>query len=132
MNWQTNVPFENLPIPEDYDRCEHVEADPKCAYILFKEDDSFGPVMRHVDCKACAEKAFAEEAEKVYTCNDCKKQFKQKDLTTWKWYDFYAAQGDEPLLLCKECRKGEKHKKRVAEDRDSSEWEEEQLLRYDM
>jgi hypothetical protein len=61
-----------------------------------------------------------------------KKQFKQKDLTTWKWYDFYAAQGDEPLLLCKECRNGERHKKRVAEDRAASAWEEEQLLKDDV
>jgi len=36
----------------------------------------------------------------------------------WKWYDFYAAQGDEPLRICYACQKLAKHKTRVRRDRE--------------
>lgn len=61
-------------------------------------------------------------------CHDCKKPFFKKDGIEWKWYDFYAAQGDEPLSICNQCRKGETHRHRV--ERDRVDYEEE-MGRYD-
>lgn len=46
------------------------------------------------------------------------KQVKQqRDTISWRWYDFYAAQGDEPLTVCKECLVKPKHVSRVKKDR---------------
>lgn len=57
-------------------------------------------------------------------CYDCKKPTFKKDGFEWKWYDFYAAQGDEPLFICNQCRKGEVHRHRVENDRRNAEEEE--------
>lgn len=61
-------------------------------------------------------------------CHDCKKPFFKKDGIEWKWYDFYAAEGDEPLFICNQCRKGEVHRHRVESDRIDYE---EEMGRYD-
>ena len=49
-------------------------------------------------------------------CDDCKQARARKDTIEWRWYDFYAPQGDEPLVICTECQSKPKHVKRVAKD----------------
>lgn len=97
--------------------CEHVEADPSVAYYYGAENDSFGTVGSHVNCKDCYEKAQAAEDEELVTCADCGNVVKSGDTISWRWYDFYAPQGDEPLIICNSCRTKEKHIQRVRKDR---------------
>lgn len=53
----------------------------------------------------------------VVGCCDCKKS-KFKYLTReWRWYDFYAPQGDEPMTICNECWTKPRHQERLARDR---------------
>lgn len=133
MNWFTNKHMENATIEEKQEAlskecgCEHVEADPSLLYKVVYECDSFGR-EGYCYCKACWEQAQEEEDERKVTCSDCKQTFKQKDTIEWKWYDFYAAQGDEPLTICKTCKSAEKHQERVRRDR--ADYEDE-MSRYD-
>lgn len=96
--------------------CEHVEADINLATIIRREMDSFGPVSSFVCCKACDEKATEEEDNEDCHCADCKLTVKKKDGFEWRWYDFYAAQGDTPLFICNKCKELDRHKARVARD----------------
>lgn len=41
---------------------------------------------------------------------------KRKDGAEWRWYDFYAPQGDEAPFICFACRALPKHLARVARD----------------
>lgn len=59
----------------------------------------------------------------VVTCPHCGRGVKRSQLRTWKWYDFYAAQGDEALVLCDECWGEKTHQNRIAKDRADYEWE---------
>lgn len=102
-----------------YEACEHVEAG-TTPHSLLCEDDSFGAVGRYVACEACAKKARDEERAVQYTCVDCKQPHTLAEgLILWRWYDFYAAQGDEPTPVCATCQTGPKHKQRVARDREA-------------
>ena len=105
--------------------CEHVEAGEPVAAVLC-EDDSFGPVARFGVCAACLRRHNEEEAERLVTCYDCGQAKPAREVRMWKWYDFYAAQGDKPLPVCRECLKGPAHRARVAQDREDLEWEEAQ------
>jgi hypothetical protein len=96
--------------------CEHVEADVNVAQYVLKENDSFGTVGSHVVCAECKKKAEEEEDNETYVCVDCKETKPQKEGIQWKWYDFYAAQGDTPMFVCDCCRPKEKHQARVAAD----------------
>lgn len=107
---------------ERTDKCEHVEAG-VAPHALCKEDDSFGPVGRTILCKACYEKDRDAEKERLCFCNDCKKEIRRWDLRGWRWYDFYAAQGDEELLLCAECWEAPRHKERMRQDKEDEEAE---------
>ena len=102
--------------------CEHVEHDCTTAYAVFCEDDSFGPVGRYVVCKDCYLKEKQEEDERIDYCQDCGKALPQKELRVWRWYDFYAAQGDEPLVICDECWKAPKHQWRLQKDEEARKW----------
>lgn len=53
--------------------------------------------------------------KEVY-CVDCKAVAFVKDTVTWRWYDFYAPQGDIPLVICKGCVGSELHHRRVLKD----------------
>lgn len=63
-----------------------------------------------------------DDYEKV-VCSDCKKTFYKKDTIEWKWYDFYPAQGDVPIVVCNDCKGQGKHQHRVATDRANCEAE---------
>lgn len=96
--------------------CEHVEKDLNLATTLRSEVDSMGPVSTYLCCDACDAKAEEAEGNEEVGCDDCKNIVKRKDGIEWKWYDFYAAQGDEPYFICNTCRYLEKHRNRVAKD----------------
>lgn len=96
--------------------CEHVETDASVASHNRKEMDSFGPVATYVCCEACNAAAEEHEGEELVTCHDCGQEVKTKDALKWKWYDFYAPSGDEPLDICKACWVKEKHVERRRKD----------------
>lgn len=110
--------------------CEHVAAGEE-GVALLKEDDSFGPVLRVVVCCACLDEADRAEAERVDTCDDCHALKPMSEIQEWRWYDFYAPQGDEPLLICDACRELPKHQERVRRDRAEREEEARQYAGYD-
>lgn len=95
--------------------CEHVEADSSLLFCISSENDSFGSESYGM-CEQCLHALLAEEGEEDVVCHDCHQTFKQKDTISWRWYDFYAPQGDEPLIICKTCKTQEKHKARVYKD----------------
>lgn len=123
MNWFTREyhgkdSFEmKKKLVEQDGGCEHVEADPNLVAYVRYEKDSFGPVSSHAVCEACDKLADEEEGNEIHTCTDCKQDKPLKEGVLWKWYDFYAAQGDEPLFVCNCCKKEPKHLQRVAADR---------------
>lgn len=81
------------------------------------ESDSFGPVVRYLECDCCYQKTQDLVMEEVVVCDDCSGEFMRKETTEWRWWDFNAAQGDEGYVLCKRCKCGEKHLARVRADR---------------
>jgi len=101
------------------DFCEHVEESKETAYAVFCEDDSFGPVGRRVVCKDCHDRAIGADNCSLVRCQDCCKDVTKSDTREWRWYDFYAAQGDEPRVICNECWKAPKHVARMDDDDDS-------------
>jgi len=105
------------------DLCEHVERDRTLAYTVYREDDSFGPVGRYVACKKCADKADEEEAASIYRCDDCGRDVQRRAGRMWRWYDFYAPQGDEPLFICNQCESGPVHTARKRRDREEEQRE---------
>jgi hypothetical protein len=107
------------------DLCEHVAAKTAPPYIVRCEDDSFGPVCRNVICRVCYEADQEQEDNEEVVCQDCHKRVAKKDSREWRWYDFYAAQGDEPLVICNTCWHEPAHKARRAEDQKASQEESE-------
>ena len=99
------------------DLCEHVTENGLAKAVgYFYERDSFGFVSVLICCEECREEIKKAEDATLVCCFDCKKQVLQGQTVAWKWYDFYAAQGDEPYIICNECRVKDTHKARVAKD----------------
>ena len=122
-NWNTTIyPMDRKEKVIRDSACEHCEHDKNNIYAIAKELDSFGTVGEYAMCKACFDKEKEREANETTTCHDCGQKVKKSETTPWKWYDFYAAQGDEPLTICKDCWNAPKHKQRMARDR----WERKQ------
>lgn len=123
MNWFTNKVIAGNSTKYKAEKasddacCEHVEADPSVAFMQHMEQDSFGMVASYVCCEACNQEFEDYEDNIEHTCYDCKSKFKAKDGIAWKWYDFYAPQGDDPLYICNTCRTKPKHLERVRKDR---------------
>jgi len=122
MNWFTKAFVSTLSIESkakkcsQMDCCEHVEADNSLLSVISRENDSFGSEAYGM-CDACNEWSMEEEGKEEVVCHDCKETKEKKDTYEWKWYDFYAPQGDEPLCICDACRKLPKHIARVKKDR---------------
>lgn len=114
MNWP--VSKFGKKVTEEMEHCTHLKVG-EVAYRVDAEYDSFGPLDFFAMCKECAEEQDRLAGEEEVTCDDCKGEFKKKDTIEWRWYDFYAAQGDEPVCLCIACSKAQKHLDRVAKDR---------------
>lgn len=123
MNWfvrtgvSGNSAAHNTKLLNQDAGCEHVEKDIGLAYALRSEKDTFGTVGSYLCCKECDDLAETRDDELEEICRDCGKTHKAKDGIAWKWYDFYAPQGDEPLQICDECKKLPKHIERVRADR---------------
>lgn len=96
--------------------CSHVEEDFTKCIGLYRESDSFGTVGEYCVCKECKDKVTNETGEEKVGCYDCKLIFKRKDTSEWRWYDFYEAQGDVPLIICNECWDKAKHQNRLRKD----------------
>lgn len=134
MNWNSKFDLSDsraLVSDDRTDRCEHVETDSKLAYIVLAEDDSFGPVLRNVVCKACYDAHTAEEDAELHTCEDCKCTVPRALGVFWRWYDFYAPQGDEPLFVCDKCLTAPKHIERRRKDAAEARAEDELYRGYD-
>lgn len=99
------------------DYCPHVSHKKlKHAVGYFYERDSCGPVAQYIVCESCRVKCQEQEDNQEVVCHDCKQTVLVKNSIEWKWYDFYAPQGDEPIIICNDCRKLQKHIDRVAKD----------------
>lgn len=122
MNWFTKSiiapnddAYKQARLNED-GGCEHVEKDVNLAHAIHREMDSFGTVGSWVCCQPCHEAAKAKEDEETHVCADCKTPVKKKEGFLWRWYDFYAAQGDEPMFICTPCESKSTHVERVRRD----------------
>ncbi len=122
MNWFTKNSAAGMSLEKkvkevaQWGGCEHVEADPSLLYVIQYENDSFGR-EGYCICSDCLEKQEEEVGNEEVFCPDCKTKVLQKNTRTWRWYDFYAAQGDEALVICKECWDKEKHQARLRKDK---------------
>lgn len=121
MNWFTKSAVVGVSVEKkaalatENDCCEHVEKDVSTMAHIRYENDPWGREGYCV-CQECFDKSETKKGEEFHTCSDCKTDIPLKDGVMWKWYDFYAPQGDEPLFVCNECRKLENHQARVKRD----------------
>lgn len=128
MNWFTkkimadNDTAAKQKVVNEWGGCEHVEADPSKLFVVHYENDSFGREGYGV-CEACDRKRTEDEGSQFYTCVDCKTSKPLKEMLVWTWYDFFAAQGDEPYHLCRPCFTADKHQNRMRKDREDRDWE---------
>lgn len=106
----------NVKVRDEFDFCEHLTVG-AVAYRAIYENDCCGTVGVYACCKECSEALDKQEDEEIVTCDDCGGEFARKDTHEWKPYDFYAPQGDEPMVICGTCRLAEKHLARVRKDR---------------
>ena len=131
MNWFTTSHVEAVSLDKkkalvaEWGGCEHVKADVSLVAAVQYENDSFGREGYCV-CKECLKISEDLEDNEKHTCRDCSSKFSLAEGgTLWRWYDFYPAQGDEPIPVCKDCRQKEKHLARVRKDNEDLEWEQE-------
>lgn len=123
MNWFTKEFAGNRTLAGKRDLvdqdggCEHAESDASTVAWVHYENDTSGIVGSYACCSACHQKADEEEDNELHVCVDCMEEKPLKDGVEWKWYDFYAAQGDTPMFVCDCCRPKEKHQARLAKDR---------------
>jgi hypothetical protein len=69
------------------------------------------------DAAKTVEDAERAHSEATCTCPNCRRDVQRQDLREWRWYDFYAAQGDIPMKLCAHCWSEPGHKDRMERDR---------------
>lgn len=120
MNWFTKENVSGLSLEKKQalsidNPCEHVEKDISLLTWVVKENDSFGSEATGL-CKACFDEMKEAEQNEQVCCQDCKGTVLKKDSIEWRWYDFYAAQGDTPIVVCTVCQKEDKHALRVKND----------------
>lgn len=127
MNWfvTVNIGGQSTDVKkrqaEQDSSCGHVQKDPSLAVANLKEMDTFGPVGTHVVCAECYDQHLAAKGEETHVCKDCGQVHKASAGIAWRWYDFYAAQGDVALRICNPCRLLPKHQERVRRDREDYE-----------
>lgn len=116
MNWFTSAVNVNVDSLDGV--CEHLEESganvaPHATY----ENDPWGREGYGM-CQACYEKSLEAADAELEVCYDCGQEFPMGEMVEWRWYDFYAPQGDEPLFICKHCQCQDKHRQRVARDQE--------------
>ena len=117
-NWSTvKFPQSGEKITLNDHACEHCEEDPNQTYAIFREMDSFGLVGEYAVCKDCYDKEVQRQKQETVTCRDCGEEKPRSETSEWRWYDFYAPQGDEPLTICHDCWDKPTHKNRRAQDK---------------
>lgn len=116
MNWIVRRVIKTVTQEQfdEYEHCDHVKVGESAYYGC--EHDSFGPLDGYLCCETCRESQRKSEAEELVYCNDCGKEHPRANTVAWKWYDFYAPQGDEPIIVCDTCRLAARHQRRVAKD----------------
>lgn len=121
MNWFTKsfVSHKGMEpkhrLVQEHGGCEHVVKDSSITHVVSYENDSFGK-EGYCLCKECYEKMQREADEELCTCYYCNGSFPRREVIHWTWYDFYAPQGDEPIVVCDSCQTKDEHKERVARD----------------
>lgn len=120
MNYFTRVV--GKPVTDEMDCCEHLTVGMN-AYRITSEIDGFGVVGRFAMCEACAKALDEAEDNELVTCHDCNTEFPRRETVEWTPYDYYPAQGDEPTIVCQNCKGKLKHQQRVARDRADQERE---------
>lgn len=120
MNWFTGKALGT--VTAEMDHCEHLTEGAKY-YRMTQENDSFGIVGQYATCEACTQAMEKAAAEEVVVCGDCKQPKPRSQTRQWRWYDFYAAQGDVPYCVCHECWKSPGHQRRMAKDEADRRWE---------
>lgn len=113
MNWFTKG--YGIETTDMMDMCVHLKEGDK-AHVVHTEKDSFGIVGKMALCEQCNNERIEQEQEETEICYDCGQSKPNKEMNEWRWYDFYAPQGDEPLNICNECWDKDKHKKRIEKD----------------
>ncbi len=105
------------------DFCKHVSEDDTSKGVgFFYEKDSHGYVFTEIVCQECKDETQKEIDEEPTCCADCSQDKPRKEVYAWKPYDFYEAQGDEPLMICDACWVLPTHKARIEkDDRDRAE-----------
>lgn len=135
MSNTTNITFTKIHNVSDkvMECCEHVTKDLSlvCEVMVTKTEES---EQLKALCKECTlemlKKLDKEEEEadtRTEVCYDCHKEVRRAKITYWRWYDFCAAQGDEPIKICDNCLGKTKHVNRVLRDREDYE---EEMRRY--
>lgn len=112
MNW--TVRKYNKVVESDDEHCEHLKVGDISAKA-HAEADSFGHDTWYHMCPECKKQSDEFIANELLDCVDCGQQFARKNGIEWKHYEFSAAQGDEPLCICNDCRAKPRHQARVAE-----------------
>lgn len=132
MNWFTGKFVSGLSLQKkedlvsENDGCTHVIANANLLAYISYENDSFGR-EGYCMCEECKAKSDEEEDDKDVVCCDCHLTMKVKETISWKWYDFYAPQGDEAIIVCHNCQRKDKHRERVRKDANDRD---EELGRY--
>lgn len=118
MSRLSNKPFpENGTIREEYDMCEHVESDQRKAHWMFCEDDTFGPLIRKVVCKACKEETFTAINEALEICDYCHEEVPANQMEVHRPFPFDVGAGDEPINVCPNCVNNPEHLEWLAENK---------------
>jgi hypothetical protein len=113
MNWFTKG-YGQI-VTDMMDPCEHLKEGDK-AHVVHTETDSFGPVGKIALCEQCENERIEVEKQETEFCYDCKQEKPKPNVNEWRWYYFYAPQGDEPLLICNDCWDKPKHQHRMKKD----------------
>lgn len=117
----TNITYGNASslssdVLERADRCVHAQVDLSLGVKYSMESDTFGILEVCVQCKTCF-----EETKRQDRLNHCHYCGAEKETDQWRWYDFYAPQGDVPLEVCSDCWDGPAHQRRISRDNDNYE-----------
>ena len=115
MNWFVSG-VTNHKITEDDNYCKHLKIG-AVARRYTAECDPWGRETYYM-CESCWEALQEEIRNEEVVCSDCHGTFLRKDVTEWRPWDFSAAEGDTPFIICNNCSSLPPHLNRVEYDRE--------------